>query len=107
MVSTRRSSVAGRKKCLVTGGAGFLGKHLVEQLLASGKYEVVIFDIRDAGDARVTSIVGDLRKPEQVQAAVAGAHTIFCQAAWYDSHAEDCPSGTLHRMPAVTTLPVQ
>jgi nucleoside-diphosphate-sugar epimerase len=58
----------------VTGGAGFLGKHLVEQLLASGKYEIAVFDIRNAGDARVTSIVGDLRKPEQVQAAVAGAH---------------------------------
>ena len=73
MVATRKSSMAGRRRCLVTGGAGFLGKHLVEQLLASGGYEVAVFDIRESGDARVSCIVGDLRAPEQVAAATAGA----------------------------------
>lgn len=33
-----------QKKILITGGAGFLGTHLVEYLLRKGSHEIVIFD---------------------------------------------------------------
>ena len=76
MVTTRRS-MGGRRKCLVTGGAGFLGQHLVGQLVDSGKYEVTVFDIRDSGNSSVQTIVGDLRSLKQVEAAVAGAPALL------------------------------
>ncbi len=52
--------------------AGFLGKHLVQQLQDSGRYDVSVFDIRDAGISGVQTVVGDLRDQAQVEAAVAG-----------------------------------
>ena len=63
---TTRSGGAKKQTALVTGGSGFLGRHLVDQLLQTGDYDVVVFDIRDFGDSRVRSIVGDLRNKDQV-----------------------------------------
>jgi NAD(P)-dependent dehydrogenase (short-subunit alcohol dehydrogenase family) len=62
----------GRVNCLVTGGSGFLGKHLVQQLVESGLYNVTIFDIRDAQVAGANTVVGDLRDPDQVRRTVKG-----------------------------------
>ena len=86
MVTARRS-MGGRRKCLVTGGAGFLGQHLVGQLVDSGKYEVTVFDIRDSGNSSVQTIVGDLRNLKEVEQAVAGGlsatHSLLSEARWY------------------------
>ncbi|XP_028338369.1 sterol-4-alpha-carboxylate 3-dehydrogenase, decarboxylating isoform X2 [Physeter macrocephalus] len=47
-------------KCTVIGGSGFLGQHMVEQLLARG-YAVNVFDIRQGfDDPRVQFFLGDL-----------------------------------------------
>ena len=61
-----------KQHCLVTGGSGFLGKHLVDQLLDTGKCEVTVFDIRDSRDSRVRCIVGDLRKLDDITKACTG-----------------------------------
>ena len=51
---TTNSAASPKQTALVTGGSGFLGKHLVEQLLKTGDYTVVVFDIRDHPDPRVS-----------------------------------------------------
>lgn len=66
-------------KALVTGGAGFLGQHLVQQLVDSGRYEVYVFDIREGPIkmAELKSIIGDLRSRESVEAACRGMDVVF------------------------------
>jgi uncharacterized protein YbjT (DUF2867 family) len=65
---------------LITGATGNIGKELVPQLLAKGeKLRVVTRDAaKVAGlDQRVERVVGDLREPETVKRAVAGADRVF------------------------------
>lgn len=53
-------SLQAGKKCTVIGGSGFLGQHMVEQLLEKG-YAVNVFDIQKRFDnARVQFFLGDL-----------------------------------------------
>ncbi|KCV68966.1 hypothetical protein H696_04386 [Fonticula alba] len=51
------------KKAVVIGGAGFLGGHMIEGLLAVGVSKVVVFDIVNISHPsdRVESVKGDLR----------------------------------------------
>jgi UDP-glucose 4-epimerase len=74
-------------KLLVTGGAGFIGHHLVRALLARGD-EVVVLDNFSTGfperligleDARL--VAGDIRDRGAVGEAVAGCDVILHQAA--------------------------
>jgi nucleoside-diphosphate-sugar epimerase len=78
------------KKCLVTGGAGFIGSHVVDALLAQSA-EVRVLDNFSTGfesnlghvadDDRVEIIRGDASDPQITADAVAGCDTIFHQAA--------------------------
>ncbi|MCX7819950.1 MAG: NAD-dependent epimerase/dehydratase family protein [Kiritimatiellae bacterium] len=77
-----------RSLVLVTGGAGFIGSHLVEALAADG-VEVRAFDNLSSGRAenlagvrgRVDLIVGDVRSEAQLAAAMDGVGVVVHLAA--------------------------
>ena len=61
---------AARAQCLVTGGAGFLGRHIVDALVDT--YTVTIFDVRESGDPSAKAFIGDIRELDSVRQACKG-----------------------------------
>jgi 3beta-hydroxy-delta5-steroid dehydrogenase/steroid delta-isomerase len=71
--------------CLVTGGAGFLGRHLVRELLRRG-HRVRAFDCRsqELRHERLDVARGDVRALEDLRKACVGIETVFHTAAVLD-----------------------
>ena len=96
------------ERVLVTGGASFIGSHLVELLVAQGARVVVADDFssgsRDHLDKvadEVEIVEGDLREPALAKRAALGAETVFHLAAMHggrgyiDTHPVECTSNML------------
>ena len=74
--------------CLVTGGAGFIGSHLVHRLVADG-HRVRVIDNLSTGarenlaalDGRIEFLEGDIREPSACADAVRGVEIVFHVAA--------------------------
>jgi nucleoside-diphosphate-sugar epimerase len=71
---------------LVTGGAGFIGSHLVDALLARGARVRVLDDLstgrrENLSHASVELVEGDIREVRACQAACSGVAYLFHQAA--------------------------
>jgi nucleoside-diphosphate-sugar epimerase len=70
---------------LVTGGAGFIGSHLAEKLLALGQRVRVLDNLATGKRSNVPPaaelIVGDVADAEACAAACAGVHVVLHQAA--------------------------
>jgi nucleoside-diphosphate-sugar epimerase len=75
---------------LVTGAAGFLGSHLVDELLRRGA--VVRAFVRSPEQASaltargVEAVVGDIRDPQALAAALAGVQVVYHCAAAVGAH---------------------
>jgi len=78
-------------RCLVTGGAGFIGSNIVERLVAEG-HEVTVLDDLSSGYRinlepflspvpRIRFVEGDVRDEAAVSEAIRGAETVFHLAA--------------------------
>ncbi len=82
--------MGGYSRVLVTGGAGFIGSHLVDRLIKDG-YEVVVLDnffsgktrnIKHHLDSRRFYLVkGDVRNSEDVKEAIRNVNAVFHLAA--------------------------
>ncbi len=67
--------------CLVTGGAGYLGSHIVRRLVAAGCKVRSLDVIKHQHEGDVECVVGDLRDYDAVRAACEGIDTVFHSAA--------------------------
>ncbi len=96
-------------KILVTGGAGYIGSHVVHELVDMG-HEVVILDNFSLGrhenvDKRAMLIEGDVRRRTYLDKALPGVNVVFHFAAWKaagesminpQKFAENNIAGTIH-----------
>jgi UDP-glucose 4-epimerase len=73
------------RRALVTGGAGFIGSHVVRDLLARGIEVTVLDDLstgrKEAVPAGADLVIGDVRAADDVRAGLAGADVVFHLAA--------------------------
>ena len=110
---------------LVTGGAGFIGSHLVDTLLARGAAAVTVLDnlangsannlAHLAGDPRFSFVEGDIRDEDAAVSALAGVDTVFHLACLGVRHSLHDPfenhdvnaSGTLNMLMQARRLGVR
>ncbi|HVK59559.1 MAG TPA: SDR family NAD(P)-dependent oxidoreductase [Candidatus Kapabacteria bacterium] len=79
------------KRALITGGAGLIGSHIADKLVADGFEEIVILDNFTRGrqqnleaatpSGKVTLVEGDIRNMEDVRDVMDGIDIVFHEAA--------------------------
>jgi UDP-glucose 4-epimerase len=79
---------SGAKQVLVTGGAGFIGSHLVDRLLAQGSHVRVLDNFSTGRRENLSAVLdhvelieGDLRDSAAIERAVAGVEVVYHQGA--------------------------
>jgi UDP-glucose 4-epimerase len=90
-----------QSEVVVLGGAGFIGSHIVDELLRTDVGQVVVFDnftrgrrenLQDAlHDNRVRVVEGDITHTDVLNAALEGADVVFHLAALWLLHCQEFP----------------
>jgi len=84
-------------RILVTGGAGFLGSHLVDALVERGHHVTILDRTSSASPAGVSWITGDLLDPATLERAVTGQDAVYHLAGFADLNAAKTrPLDTVH-----------
>lgn len=88
-------------RAVVIGGAGFIGSHVVEELLREGVAQVVVYDSLTRGtrqnlgaalrDPRVRLVEGDVTHVDVLDASFRGADYVFHLAALWLLHCYEYP----------------
>ena len=89
------------KRALITGGAGLIGSHIADRLIAEGFEEIVVLDNLTRGrhqnleramaSGKIKIMEGDIRDVEIVRRAVEGVDIIFHEAAIRITHCAEDP----------------
>jgi UDP-glucose 4-epimerase len=113
------------KRALITGGAGLVGSHIADQLVAKGIEEIVILDNFSRGrrenlkaalsSGHVTIVEGDIRDADLVLRVMDGIDIAFHQAAIRITQCAESPrlahdvlaTGTFNVLEAAVTAKVQ
>ena len=109
-------------RCVVTGGAGFIGKHLLVRLLSGNVERVCVVDNlsrstwNDADTDRLHFVSGDIRNLDQLETVMQGCDVVFhlagaatvmgCEAAPEQAHAANV-TGTCNVLEAAKRCRVQ
>src|SRR5579875_1307142 len=84
-MSSRAQNMPDNPTVLVTGGAGFIGSHLVDALVARGARVRALDNLaagrREHVNPRAEFVNGDVRHPESIAEAFAGVDCVFHTAA--------------------------
>ena len=80
-MSTSAGAELSRRRVLVTGGSGFIGRHVVAELTRAGAH-VRVVDLQPHPDPEVELVQGDLAEPAILEAAFEGGfHSVVHLAA--------------------------
>lgn len=106
------TSLLSGARVLVTGGAGFVGSHIVDALLDEGCAEIVVIDnmvrgrpenlAQALGDPRVRLVIADIRERDVMQRLVAESDVVFHQAALRITHCAAEPDTAMEVMVQAT-----
>jgi UDP-glucose 4-epimerase len=93
-------------RCLVVGGAGLVGAHIIKALISAEAGEIVVYDsltrgtrqqfeLVAAGADNATLVVGDVRDMEGLASVTAGMDIVFSQAAMWLRQCQKHPRESL------------